>query len=145
MWRCIFATVILNNILIFSSASAETKAYVTVENCRILTAHIPNDDVTYKGGVDVRGKAVMPANVSSGPDFGLKTGISFLLILDVAKESRATVNSQNQFQDHPGLEGKINLGRIEIKNGKVTLDGKDLAAQHKMELSEFCQKSINLP
>lgn len=145
MWRCIFATLLINSLLIFSSVSAERQALVSVHNCRAMTAHIPLDDVNYKAGVDVQGKPVTPADLSPQPDFGLKDGISFRLILDVAKESRSTENSNRQFQDHPGLEGNINLGEIMVKDGKVTLDGKPLAAQQQIELSEFCKKSKNLP
>lgn len=149
MWRCIFATLIINKLLIFSSVSAETKAYVSVESCRILTTHIPIDDVTYKAGMDVRGRPVKPADLSPAPHLGLKDKISFLLILDVAKENRGSVNSEKQFQGHSdfgrGLEGYINLGEIVIKDGKVTLDGRPLASQHQIELNEFCQKSKNLP
>lgn len=160
MWRCIFATLILNKILIFPSVSAETKAFITIEDCRILTEHIPKNDVAYKAGVDVRGRPVKPADISPAQDFGLNDGISFLLILDVAEENRGLQNgglqnrdlqngdggnADKQFRDHPGLEGKINLGRIMIKDGKATLDGKSLAVQHQMELNEFCQKSRKLP
>ena len=155
MWRCIFATLILNKILIFPSVSAETKVYVSRQDCRILTQHIPKDDVAYKAGVDVRGRSVKPADISPALDLGLKNGISFLLILDVAEENRGRQNrsqknrgngnTNKQFRDHPGLEGKINLGQIMIKNGKATLGGKPLAVQHQMELNEFCQKSRKLP
>lgn len=141
MWRCIFATVIINNLLINPSVSAETKAYVSVESCRILTTHIPIEDVAYKAGVDVRGRPVKSADLSPAPDLGLKNKISFRLILDVAEENRGSVSSEKQFQDHPGLEGNINLGEIVIKDGNVTLDGKPLAAQHQIELSEFCKKN----
>ncbi len=141
MWRCIFATLIINKLLIIPTASAETKAYITVESCRILTEHIPRGDVNYKAGVDARGRPVKPADLSPAPDLGLKDKISFLLILDVARENRGKANSRKQFDDHPGLEGNINFGEIVIKDGKVTLDGKPLAAQYQTELNEFCQKS----
>ncbi len=145
MWRCIFATIIINKILIFPSVSAEKKAWITVESCRILTEHIPADDVSYKGGVDVRGKPVKPADLTPTTDFGLKDRISFLLILDVAKESRPGHRPPGQFTDYPGLEGRISLGQILIRDGKVTLDGKPLAARNRQALTEFCQKSRNLP
>lgn len=144
MWRCIFATVMVNVFLIFPSTSAENKAYVTLENCRLLTAHSPRDDVTYKAGVDSQGNAVAPADISAPIDLGLKDKISFLLILDVAKENNSS-DALKQFEEHPGLEGKINLGRIEVVNGKATLDGKSLGGQQQIELSEFCRKSRNLP
>ena len=145
MWRGIFATLIINNSLMVSNVSAETIAYVSVDSCRILTRHIPTDDVVYKPGVDVRGRPVRPANLSPAPDLGLKDKISFHLILDVAKEARSNVSSQEQFRDHPGLEGRLSLGRVEIKEGKVTLDGKPLVSQHQIELTEFCKKSRKQP
>ena len=145
MWRCIFATLIINKILIFSSVSAEIKAFVSRDDCRILTEHIPSDDVAYKAGVDVRGRAVKPADLSPAVDLGLKDKISFLLILDVAKENRLGDRPLEQFTDHPGLEGHISLGQIVIKEGKVTLDGKPLATQNRQILNEFCLKSRNLP
>ncbi|PCI32337.1 MAG: hypothetical protein COB54_07505 [Alphaproteobacteria bacterium] len=145
MWRGIFATLMVNNLLIVSSVSAAETLYVSVDSCRILTRHIPTDDVSYKPGVDVRGRPVAPADLSPALDLGLKDKISFQLILDVAKESRRSADTQQQFQDHPGLEGRINLGRIEIKQGQVTLDGKPLASQHQIELTEFCKKSRKQP
>lgn len=145
MWRCIFATLIINKILIFPSVSAEIKAFVSRENCRVLTEHIPSDDVTYKAGVDVRGRAVKPADLSPAMDLNLKDKISFQLILDVAKENRRGNRPIEQFTDHPGLEGHVPLGQIAIKDGKVTLDGKPLAAQNQQLLNEFCLKRQNLP
>lgn len=144
MWRCIFATLFINNLLIVSSVSAETKAYVSVKTCRFLTIHVPDADVNYKPGVDVQGRAVTPADLSPSHDLGLKNRISFLLILDVAKENRGSDNSRQKFQDHPGLEGNIKLGEIVLQDGKVSLDGKPLAAEQRQELNEFCQKSKNL-
>ena len=145
MWRCIFATLILNKILIFSSLSGEIKAYVTPDDCRILTEHIPGNDVTYKAGVDMRGKSVKGANLSPSPNLGIKNKLSFLLILDIAKENRVQEGGVDQFTGHPGLKGEISLGRIIIQDGKVTLDGKPLVASHQQALAEFCQKSKNLP
>lgn len=145
MWRCIFATLFMSILLTFSSVSAETKAFVSVESCRILAPYISSDDVNYTAGVDVRGRPVKSADLSQAPDFGLKDRISFRLILDVAKVSRGTGNSERQFQDHsgfgPALEGNINLGEVIIKDGKVTLGGKALGPQHQQALHEFCQKS----
>ncbi len=146
MWRCIFATVVVNSFLIFPSTSAENKAYITLENCRLLTAHTPRDDVAYKAGVDRRGNSVAPADISTSIDLGLKDKISFLLILDVAKESGIKENNGDtgkQFADHPGLKGDMNLGRIDVVNGKATLDGKILGGQQFKALNEFCKKSKN--
>jgi len=140
MWRCIFATIIINKILIFPSVSAERLGLITVESCRILTAHIPRDDVSYQGGVDVRGKPVKPADLYERPDFGLKDKISFALILDVAANNQAGAKAQKQFQEYPGLQGDVYLGQIVVKEGKATLDGKPLAGGDRTALYRFCAK-----
>ncbi len=141
MWRCIFATIIINKILIFPSLSAEKKALVTVETCRILTEHIPADDVSYKAGVDVRGKPVKPADLVPAADFGLKDKISFQLILDVAKENRATENSQSRIQNRPGQRGDMYMGQIMVRDGRVTLDGRPLSGKNRKALYVLCQKT----
>ncbi|GEM_PF-1659383 len=145
IWRCIFATVFINKMLIFPSLSDEREAYITVESCRILMEHIPSDDVSYKGGVDVRGKAVKSADLYESPDLGLKDKIIFQLILDVAKENRGSANAQKQFQEHPGLLGYLNLGQVIVKDGKVTLDGKPLAGRNQAALYKFCAKNRKAP
>lgn len=145
MRRCIFATVFIYGFTAFSMASAPKDAYVTVENCRILTQHIPAKDVTYKSGVDIRGKPVKPADLNPAPDLGLKEKISFRLILDVGSESRADETLPEQFREHPGLEGWINMGLITLKEGRVMLDGKPLDQSQHIALTEFCRNSRNLP
>jgi len=42
-----------------------THMSVSLEDCRRLTRHQARDDVAYKAGVDVRGKAVAPADLPS--------------------------------------------------------------------------------
>ncbi len=141
MWRCIFATIIINKILIFPSVSAEKKAWVTVESCRILTEHIPADDVSYKGGVDVRGKPVKPADLSPAPYLRPQDGVSFQLILDVAEENRAAGNPQRQLSGRPGQRGDMYMGQVVVRDGKVTLDGRPLGGANRKALYVLCQKN----
>lgn len=145
MIRCIFATLIVNISLIFPSFSADNVAFVSPEVCQRLTVHKPRDDVEYKGGVDVKGRPVVPADIAPYSGLGVEDVISFLLILDIAKENRGNEGSLKQLNAHPELAGYLNLGQIIIKDGKVTLNGKPLAAQNRQVLNEFCLKSRNLP
>lgn len=145
MWRCIFATLLINKILMFPSLSADREAFVTLETCRKLTDYIPADDVAYKGGVDVRGRPVKGADLAPAADLGRQDNISFLLILDILKEKQGAGKLPKAIKDNPGLRGEITFGRIRIKDGVATLDGKPLAAQPRKDLYEFCQKSKKLP
>ncbi len=140
MWRCIYATLIFNNILIFSSSSEERVIVVTPEICHHVTAHIPDKDVNYKGGVDVRGRAVKPADMDQNADSILNPEISFMLSLDVAKENMGNENSKRQFEEHKGLEGKINLGHVLLKEGQLTLDGKPMSSPNQEELYRLCKQ-----
>lgn len=46
--------------------TTDAKARITKRDCRRLLRHQPSGDVAYKPGVDVRGKAVAPADLSGG-------------------------------------------------------------------------------
>jgi hypothetical protein len=48
------------------ATAPEAKARITKRDCRRLLRHQPSGDVAYKPGVDARGKAVAPADLSGG-------------------------------------------------------------------------------
>jgi len=145
MYRCILATIMFNSFLMYPSVSAEKTVTISAKNCRFLTSHRPHDDVAYKAGVDVRGKAVTPADIAPPRDLGIKDKISFRLILDVAAEYRSGATALTKFKEHPGLKGDLDFGEIIIKDGKVTLDGQDLSAEHQSALYKFCTQRKLLP
>lgn len=49
------------------AVGAEIEMEISKENCRRLVAHHANADVNYKAGVDVYGRPVVPADISSRP------------------------------------------------------------------------------
>lgn len=140
MIRCIFATLIINISLIFSSFSADNVAFVSRENCQRLTAHIPRDDVEYKGGVDVKGRPVVPADITPHSDFGVGNVISFLLILDAAKEGVVNKNAKNILRQNPELWGELYLGQIMIVNNQAFLNGRPLIPEQQQQLYRFCRE-----
>jgi len=135
----------LNMILIFPCVSAEERAFVTLETCRQLTNYIPADDVAYKAGVDVRGKAVKPADVESNSTYSdlieLNKEISFRLILDVATFAKSRGNTTIPLDAQKGIRGEIPLGLVTIKEGIVTLDGKPLSADQQKQVYLLCEES----
>ncbi len=87
--------------------------------CRILERHVPRDDVTYQGGVDVNGRAVAPADLGGAQGFQFPDTIKIPLSVDLAQEF--------------GLAGFGNdalvapLGLLEVtKDGRVLQEGRDL-------------------
>ncbi|MBB90760.1 MAG: hypothetical protein CMF68_07215, partial [Magnetovibrio sp.] len=76
---CSLAAAVLAAVLSAGSAAAQTppgaaseapppaaKARITKRDCRRVLRHQPSGDVAYKPGVDARGKAVAPADLSGG-------------------------------------------------------------------------------
>lgn len=89
--------------------------------CRMLADHKPDADVAYKPGVDVKGKAVVPADVNSHA-MGANETIVVPLGTDLAQRLQ---NSNVR-----GLDMTTTLGFLEISpNGQITYNGQDLTSQ----------------
>lgn len=99
-------------------AQAET---LPAETCRTL-----NPD--YVPGRDVHGKPVAPADLSV-PAFNPAREIKIDLTVDAARFAGLPVP--------PGVEAKATLGVLEVKDGRLTLDGRALepAAAEKLAQS----------
>lgn len=90
--------------------------------CRILPEHKATNDVTYRPGVDVRGKPVVPADINADPMGITSQTIVVPLTVDLAKRL--------QNQSIAGLEMEGTLGFLEISpSGRVTYNGQDLTSQ----------------
>ena len=90
--------------------------------CRLLADHKASDDVSYKPGVDVRGKAVVPADINAAPMGLAEQTIVVPLTIDLAR----------RLQNHNirGLGMESTLGFLEIAtSGRVTYNGQDLTSQ----------------
>lgn len=51
-------------MLVVPQAYAADEALISQQHCQQLTAHTPQDNVRYRGGVDVNGKAIAPADLA---------------------------------------------------------------------------------
>ena len=111
-------------LLIFFPFSAFAEEVSTASECKMLKDHVPQNDVAYKSGVDISGKAVVPADINS-PVIDVPETIVVPLSIDLAKR----INPQS-----PNIEGleelDATLGFLEIsKNGRVTYNGTDVTPQ----------------
>ena len=89
--------------------------------CRLLPDHKASADVTYKPGVDVRGKSVVPADINAAPMGLAEQTIVVPLTIDLAK--RLSHHTQ-------GLNLEATPGFLEIApSGRVTYNGQDLTSQ----------------
>ena len=98
-----FGLISLAGVLCISvAARAETVALSTAD-CKKLVQHVPADDVTYKPGVDVRGKAVAPADLGGGYNVNIPEEINIQIGIDLA--DRLGLRAARRTPPTPGLPG----------------------------------------
>jgi hypothetical protein len=89
--------------------------------CRLLPDHKASADVTYKPGVDARGKPVVPADINAAPMGLAEQTIVVPLTIDLAKR----LNHHTK-----GLDLEATPGFLEIApSGRITYNGRDLTSQ----------------
>jgi hypothetical protein len=128
--------------LVSGAAAAETVTISTAD-CRKLVAHQPRPDVAYQGGVDVHGKAVVPADLNAGGAIDLPASIEIPLTVDTLKRLRgADSPSGDILSSRRGLEGKAPLGTLTIKGDAVFWNGKQIQSQDEVLMAEACKSSL---
>jgi hypothetical protein len=109
---------------------------ISRDDCRRLVRYHPEADVAYKPGVDVHGKAVVPADLPRDEDPGVPQKISIDL-----KALLGQVPSNNA----PALLGQsyVNTGQvsIDLNDGSVTLNGKKVGADADSAIADACRKA----
>lgn len=122
-----------------AAASEETKKTtitVTRAACEELVRHVPDDDVAYKPGVDVRGNKVAPADLNGGSNIlkSLPKEIEFPVTIDFFEYSGITVPN--------GVSGEQSIGKITYRNGRVYFNDQPLGdAANSAELIDACRKA----
>lgn len=90
--------------------------------CRLLPEHKPDADVTYRPGLDIKGRAVVPADINSHAAPLAERTIVVPLTVDLA--------DRLQGLGSPGLQIEGSLGYLEIHpDGRVSHDGQDWTSQ----------------
>ncbi len=136
------------------SAYAET-VKLSTGDCTKLVQHQPADDVTYKPGVDVRGKAVVPADLGGGTTMQIPEEINIQIGIDVADRlALRDARRRNAQPTIPGLppspavrkvlpyEGKAPMGMLTIKGNDAYWNGERIAPQDEALLAEACSKGL---
>lgn len=91
--------------------------------CQQLTTYQPRDDVTYVPGKDVRGKAVIPADLDGGsPNIEVQYPLQIAITMDQARQFNLLPNTGNTYTP------QMFIGMVELrKDGSVYFNGKRLS------------------
>lgn len=105
--------------------------------CERLTVHEPAADVAYQPGVNVRGDAVVPADLGGGLEIELPERVSVAITVDLADRLGIPVGGDANFS------GDAHIGLVEVApDGRAWFNGQPLADPAAVELSRVCQEVI---
>jgi hypothetical protein len=140
-------TLFLGLVAVFCAGAAHAeKGVLSTGDCQKLVQHVPNDDVTYKPGVDVRGQPVAPADLGGGYKLDIPETIDIQIGLDLA-DRLGRRESPRQGIDPPvrkvmPFEGKAPLGVLSIKGNEAYWNNQRLMPQDEALLAEACSKGL---
>jgi hypothetical protein len=135
MNRYILLTTFLAGALLAVAPDGRAAGKITVsrKNCATIVTHTPSADVTYKPGVDVRERKVVPADLGGGSPIKLPKEITIDIGIDL--EEKYGLGAGGDYT------GTTNVGKVTVKNGHVTFNGQPLGNQEQQAITAACRNS----
>ena len=124
-------------LLAAGTAAAQPKSVeISAKDCRALVRHRPAADVSYRPGVDVRGREVVPADLNPSP-----IALPETYTIDI------TVDLFDRLGIPPGgdaeYEGDIRVGVVEFtEDRRVLFNGRPVTDEAQHELTARCQEIL---
>ena len=109
---------------------------VTQADCAKLVEHRPAADVAYKPGVDVHGRAVVPADLDGGARIELPDTILIPITVDL--QDRFGIPANSALFDGTAF---IGIASFRFSDGKVTFNGRELTDPETRALAAACQRA----
>lgn len=131
---------------IFLAAQPAHAAELRVDSaaCRYVVRHVPDADVTYKPGVDINGKKIVPADLNPSPVNNLQDTVSIKLTNDAAKlfglkaPEMDVKGADGNVAKTPMVATETEIGYVTLKNGRAFLNGKPLDSVAESSLAVLC-------
>ena len=133
-----FCTVLGLSFLVLGQglSFADETVYVEIDEqtCRKVQRHLSNADVAYKPGVDARGNAVVPADVS-----GSQVKLPDTIVIDLALPLQDVLSTNNP-PNRSVQNAEVNVGRLtyEVASGKLSFNGQQLNQTSLVKIGEKC-------
>ncbi|HUT48039.1 MAG TPA: hypothetical protein VM325_01755 [Alphaproteobacteria bacterium] len=108
---------------------------ISQDDCRrLVVAHVPDPGVTYRPGVDVRGRSVKPADLPGSPRIALPR--VFRIRLQVDLETYLGIVPQ------PGVDPDVTLGQLTVRGSQVYFNGQPLDDPHRSFIVAQCRRQL---
>jgi hypothetical protein len=139
-------SILIASLVVMESAQARTIT-VRATECQRLVQHASTNNAAYTPGVDVRGKAVAPADLDGGSNMIVPEAIDIQIGVDLAdrmglQDSAVGADAKRKVLPY---EGKVPLGTITVKGQDVFWNGERIVPQDQVLLAEACKLSMTPP
>ena len=134
MSRQLFLSAVLAGVtLAGADVRAASQLTVSKKDCARIVRHAPSADVAYKPGVDVYGRKVAPADLGGGSAIKLPKEITIDIGIDLEEKYGLGADSD--------YTGTANIGKVKVKNGRVTFNGQPLGNREQQAIAAACRKT----
>lgn len=121
-------------LLLPCAAVAQDRVTVDTSNCQLLMRHAMAPDVTYRPGVDVQGRAVVPADLPSDSTLNLPRDIPINIEIPVS-----TLLGRNS--PYLTRDAKIQVGQVVVQqDGRVLFNGQPVTDEGRDQLIAACRQ-----
>ena len=132
-----FAFIFLS--LVFAVGIRDTQP--TREDCRQgIVTHQPDKSVTYQAGSTASGKKVESANLSNNRNFGLGKNVVIPLDVPLKDYAQNYTTTPNDAVNKTVDDSKIYTGIVDMKDGKIRINGESVDNVNEEDLREQCKK-----
>jgi len=114
-----------------STTRTTSTVVVSSDSCVRLTKHVPSADVEYKPGED----GVAPADLGGAPAITVPKNFNIPIQIDTLANLGLTSIA--------GLEGKADVGTVEIRDGVAYFNGQPLTGADQQQVMYACEKALS--
>ncbi len=135
---CLLAVLapVLWQTAVLQAGTSGTAVGIAKRDCQRLDVHVPDPGVAYQSGVDVRGRAVAPADLGGAPRLALPEII--VIDIDVDLEDRFGFPAKAD-----SFEADARVGVVEVApDGSARFNGQPLQEEAQSELTRRCQETL---
>lgn len=115
-----------------SIANASADVAISRRDCQYLVRHHPAPDVAYQPGIDVHGRAVVPADVDDGSQIKLPETIYIPIEVDIGQRYHIPANSIL-------WKATAEIGTVAVTGDRVTFNGQPLTPDDNAALVAMCR------
>ncbi len=111
---------------------------ITKEDCARLVGHAPAPGVAHQPGVDVHGRAIVPADLESSTEFGAADHFLIPLEIDLAARLGLPANPDR-------FEADVFIGVVEVRGARAYFNGRPLQSEAEADLASICREAALEP